>query len=153
MRIDRGGGQAEPLKVRPIPDDHSSIERQPRLAAVPGYKPVDGERVAATRVNGGECIENSGFRLFQFRDGQGLAAKARLSMLLRNHRERLLSAALTVFSSMMPSACTPQSRVIEANVPLSFTTWVGKPATGFWVSCRRWRPFAERRAKPACCGG
>jgi len=55
------GGQTESFKVRPVPDDHSSIERQPRLAAVPGYEPVDGESVAATRVNGGERIEHRRF--------------------------------------------------------------------------------------------
>src|SRR5580693_3822063 len=101
MRIDRRGGQTESFKVRPVPDDHSSIERQPRLAAVPGYEPVDGESVAATRVNGGERIEHSRLRLFQLRDGHGIGAKAIFSRRLRNHRERLLSAAPTVFSSMI----------------------------------------------------
>src|SRR6266481_2738960 len=100
MRIDRRGGQTESFKVRPVPDDHSSIERQPRLAAVPGYEPVDGESVAATRVNGGERIEHSSLRLFQLRDGQRIGAKAIFSRRLRNHRERLLSAAPTVFSSI-----------------------------------------------------
>jgi hypothetical protein len=43
MRIDRRAGQTEPFEVRPVPDDYGSIERQPRLAAIPGYEPVDGE--------------------------------------------------------------------------------------------------------------
>lgn len=77
MRIDRRCGQAESFKVRPVSNDYGSIERQPRLAAVPRYEPVDGEGVAATRVNGGERIEDGRLRLFQFRDRQRIGAKAR----------------------------------------------------------------------------
>jgi len=44
--------------------------------------------------------------------------------------------------------CTLQNngarpRIPAWQLPLSFRTWAGKPATGFWVTCRRWRPFAE----------
>ena len=63
MRIDRSGGQTETFKVSPVSDDYGSIERQPRLAAVPSGKPVDGKRVAATRVNGGERIEDGRFSI------------------------------------------------------------------------------------------
>jgi hypothetical protein len=50
-------------------------------------------------MNGSERIEHGRLRLFQFRDGERLGANARFSMLLRNHRKRLLPAAPTVFSS------------------------------------------------------
>jgi hypothetical protein len=48
---------------------------------------------------GSERIEHGRLRLFQFREGERLGANARFSMLLRNHRERLLPTAPTVFSS------------------------------------------------------
>ena len=43
----------------------------------------------------------------------------------------------------VPSPLRRRPGVVDVNVLLSFTTWVGKPATGFWVTCRRWRPFAQ----------
>ena len=42
--------------------------------------------------------------------------RAKVQYLLRNHRERLLSAAPSVFSLVMRLACKIQSEVIEANV-------------------------------------
>jgi hypothetical protein len=63
--------------------------------------------------------------------------RAKVQYLLRNHRERLLSAAPSVFSLVMRLACKIQSEVIEANV-LYRSYWVGNPATGFWVNSPIW---------------
>ena len=116
MRIDRRGGQAETFQVRSVPDYYGAIERQSGLATVPRYKPINGKTVAAARVNRGEHIEDGRLRLFQFRDGLCVGANAKFSVLLRNHRARLLPAAPTVFSSMMPPVRTSESGIIEANV-------------------------------------
>jgi hypothetical protein len=49
-------------------------------------------------MNGSERIEHGRLRLFQFRDRERLRVSADFGMFLRNYRERLLPAALTVFS-------------------------------------------------------